>query len=319
MRRSLFLTILSIFYIAVQAQDIIVTNDAVRIDAIIEEVSETSIRYKKANNPTGPTFVLSTDKISSIIYQNGDVQSFTKQQPEIVTQSLQQVAQTQDKKKTSRAKQPTPPEGPWLVYGVQVKEGNGMYMSLSLFDEYPVIYGKSFFPSIEGFVEFAPKQRNMGFKRSAIYMGLQYNFRGTNKLKNIVGEPALNLQYLSLRPAYSIERKVFYSRTGVELGILTSSHLVSNNGRNNIRPFCNKVTFGVWEEIGWVIKDHFNIGLSCTMVATNSTKGLIRQIDEYGNSTPILSYSPHFLAQIVLGWRFDPYKIDKKKIEPITL
>lgn len=312
------LLVVCLLCIVSKAQDIIVTNDAVRIDAIVEEVSETAIRYKKANNPTGPTFVIGTDKIASIIYQNGSVQSFSVHQHLDTISSLYEIARLQQKKEKKKIRTTTPPEGPWLLYGAQVKEGNGMYMSISYFDEYSPIYGQSFFPSIEGYIEFAPRQKNMGFKRSSIYLGVQYNFRGTNKLQNVVGTPALNLQYLSFRPAYSIERRVFYSRTGVELGILTNSKLVDNGVKYDSREYCNKVTFGVWQEIGWVIKDHFNIGLSCTIVATNSTKHLFRY-GSNGYSTPMLSYSPHFLAQIVLGWRFNPYKLDKKKIEPITI
>lgn len=62
---------------SIWAQDVIVTRQSERIDAKILEVSETEIRYKKQNNLDGPTFVLSTDKVASILYSNGEVQSFT--------------------------------------------------------------------------------------------------------------------------------------------------------------------------------------------------------------------------------------------------
>lgn len=55
------------------AQDIIVTTNAQRIDAKILEVSKTEIRYKEADNLDGPTFVIETKEISSIIYANGKV------------------------------------------------------------------------------------------------------------------------------------------------------------------------------------------------------------------------------------------------------
>ena len=59
-------------------QDIIVTQGSQRIDAKVLEVSETEVRYKKANNPDGPVFVIAADKIASILYSNGDVQLFDK-------------------------------------------------------------------------------------------------------------------------------------------------------------------------------------------------------------------------------------------------
>lgn len=64
---------------AIMAQDIIVTTESERIDAQITEVSETEIKYKRANNPNGPTFVISTSKVASVIYKNGDVQTFKQQ------------------------------------------------------------------------------------------------------------------------------------------------------------------------------------------------------------------------------------------------
>ena len=62
--------------LAVSAQDIIVTRDNKRIDANITEVSGDNIRYKKANSPDGPVFVMPVKDINSIVYKNSDVQTF---------------------------------------------------------------------------------------------------------------------------------------------------------------------------------------------------------------------------------------------------
>lgn len=62
--------------VTASAQDIIVTKDSERIDAKILEVSDTEVSYKKAGYVEGPTFVMKTSEISSIIYSNGDVQTF---------------------------------------------------------------------------------------------------------------------------------------------------------------------------------------------------------------------------------------------------
>lgn len=58
---------------SIYAQDVIVTNNAQKIEAKILEVSNSEIKYKEKNNPNGPVFVLGTDEISSIIYENGNV------------------------------------------------------------------------------------------------------------------------------------------------------------------------------------------------------------------------------------------------------
>ena len=64
----------------VSAQDVIITNDSRKIDAQIIEVSSTEIRYKEKGNPNGPTFVLNTNEINSIIYANGSVSTFNQTQ-----------------------------------------------------------------------------------------------------------------------------------------------------------------------------------------------------------------------------------------------
>lgn len=55
--------------------DLIIKTNSEKIEALIQEVSDTEVRYKKATNPNGPTFVLSMTEIATIIYANGDVQA----------------------------------------------------------------------------------------------------------------------------------------------------------------------------------------------------------------------------------------------------
>lgn len=63
------------------SQDIIVTTDAQKIEAKILEVSKHEIKYKEKDNLNGPTFVLETNEISSILYSNGKVVLYN-QKPE---------------------------------------------------------------------------------------------------------------------------------------------------------------------------------------------------------------------------------------------
>ena len=58
------------------AQDTIVKKDDALITAKILEVHEDEIHYKKFNNLEGPTYVIETAKITSIIYQNGEVETY---------------------------------------------------------------------------------------------------------------------------------------------------------------------------------------------------------------------------------------------------
>ena len=85
-RFTLFVFLCTILVCNVLAKDVIITRDSERIDAIVTEISESEVKYKKLDNPNGPTFVLSTSKIASIMYENGDVQTF-KQESQQVAQN----------------------------------------------------------------------------------------------------------------------------------------------------------------------------------------------------------------------------------------
>lgn len=70
------------------AQDIILTNDAHKIDAKIVEVSKSQIKYKESDNLSGPIHVLDIRDINSIIYENGKVVLYNEkstEQPSAVT------------------------------------------------------------------------------------------------------------------------------------------------------------------------------------------------------------------------------------------
>ena len=70
------------------AQDIIVTNDAQKIEAKIIEVSKTAIKYLEQDNLNGPTFVIDTKDLNSIIYSNGKIVLYNQrtQDPEMEIQ-----------------------------------------------------------------------------------------------------------------------------------------------------------------------------------------------------------------------------------------
>lgn len=78
MKKLVFLLVLSLWAISAFAQDVIVKRDATKIEAVIIEVSDSEIRYKNHSNQAGPTFVIKTDDVSTIMYKNGDVQVFEK-------------------------------------------------------------------------------------------------------------------------------------------------------------------------------------------------------------------------------------------------
>lgn len=65
------------------AQDIIKKFDGEEIKAVIIEVGPVEIKYKKANNPNGPVYVILKSDVESIVYINGTVDNFIQKIPPV--------------------------------------------------------------------------------------------------------------------------------------------------------------------------------------------------------------------------------------------
>ena len=59
----------------VSAQDLIILKDGSIIEAKVVEISPTEIRYKRFDHLDGPTIVMATDKILSVRYEDGRVET----------------------------------------------------------------------------------------------------------------------------------------------------------------------------------------------------------------------------------------------------
>ncbi|MEG1842600.1 MAG: hypothetical protein RR971_05055 [Alistipes sp.] len=58
------------------AQDVILKRNADEIQAVVTEISDAEVRYKKFNNPQGVTYVIPKSDIFSITYKNGEKEHF---------------------------------------------------------------------------------------------------------------------------------------------------------------------------------------------------------------------------------------------------
>lgn len=76
------------------AEDIIVFKTGELVKGKVEEINETSVKYRNASNPTGPLYVVAKEKILSISYENGTqeilVQTTTMTQSHATTQAAVQ-------------------------------------------------------------------------------------------------------------------------------------------------------------------------------------------------------------------------------------
>lgn len=76
MKKLVLLCVLSMISCFVKAQDMIVKKDGSIVKAKILEVGDDAIKYKKADNPDGPTYSVSKSNLTSINYANGEVEKF---------------------------------------------------------------------------------------------------------------------------------------------------------------------------------------------------------------------------------------------------
>ena len=116
--RAIFVMATLLTTLATWAQDIIITTDAQKIEAKILEVSKSEIRYKEKDNLDGPTFILPTEDIVTIIYANGKVVLYQK---EIDTQSSDVEKNTKEEKAKAQAQSLI---GGMFADGKQEKTGN---------------------------------------------------------------------------------------------------------------------------------------------------------------------------------------------------
>lgn len=66
-----------LFYASVaSAADVITRRDGTTINAKVEEITETTIRYRKASNPTGPVYTIPIASVVTITYENGTKDTF---------------------------------------------------------------------------------------------------------------------------------------------------------------------------------------------------------------------------------------------------
>ncbi|MCM1452158.1 MAG: hypothetical protein NC102_07860 [Clostridium sp.] len=65
-----------IIWSSVWAEDLISLRDGRTVKAIIQEVTPTEVKYKRASNPQGPLFVINNSDVKSIVYDNGEVDEF---------------------------------------------------------------------------------------------------------------------------------------------------------------------------------------------------------------------------------------------------
>lgn len=233
MKRLLLTTAMFLWLLGANAADIIVLTNNTRIDAKITEVSDTEIKYKKVSNPDGPAFVIKTEQISSIIYDNGEVQTFanhsnqqTANNEQTQPQQAEPVAADPNQKKNTIQFNPQPSDN--LKYGIILG-----YVSKNIKATGYAIQGSflagevdAVSPAIRfGFIANPTYKYGIGF-RSGVYMeyaiekdNVQKSNNGNRTIHDIAFSVPIQLSYrYELIPNLSF---TFYTGPVFDLGIYT--------------------------------------------------------------------------------------------------
>ena len=99
MKRLLLLSLLlfPLFTVKLFAQDVIVKKDNSTILSKVVEISDTEIKYKKWSNQDGPTYSIKKTEVFSINYSNGDIDKFSDNAVNTVTNKPTKTASNNNK------------------------------------------------------------------------------------------------------------------------------------------------------------------------------------------------------------------------------
>ena len=100
--KQIFLLLTIFCVISSNAQDVIILKNGDEIEAKVTEILQADIKYKRASNPTGPTYTLPINKVFMIRYESGDKDVFGN-----VEQKKETYSNTSGSNKTITKKNPT--------------------------------------------------------------------------------------------------------------------------------------------------------------------------------------------------------------------
>lgn len=117
------------FSFSVNAEDIISLRNGDIIKVIVNEITQTEIKYRKASNPNGPMYTIDKNDVLSILYNNGEKENFIEshQNKDDNNSSISYIAPTPDTDNADLIEYPNiictnqfKPKGSKAKYGVPI-------------------------------------------------------------------------------------------------------------------------------------------------------------------------------------------------------
>ena len=123
--KGVFLILVAIigFGISANAQDVITLKNGTDIQALVQEIGEFDVKYKKFENPSGPNYTLKKSDILIIRYENGSKDIFSEEAKSIETKDISK-SETENVKNNEHIETVYLPENMQSRKDVIVRVGN---------------------------------------------------------------------------------------------------------------------------------------------------------------------------------------------------
>lgn len=87
MKQLLLFIVCCLYGISAAAQDIILKRNAEQIEAVVKEITDTDVKYRKFTHTEGVTYSIRRSEVFSITYENGTKDLFADEKPQAVAAS----------------------------------------------------------------------------------------------------------------------------------------------------------------------------------------------------------------------------------------
>lgn len=248
------------------AQDLIIHRNGNEQQVKVLEVSADEIKYKKWSNQNGPTYTVSTSDIFMIKYSDGSKDSFAekktpeKEKPIFAPQNIVKPMVKRERETRFEIGARIMPTLSFLFLE------NGYDYSTS--SEIKGSSGLRFFGSVGATFEYylSKYESNKWF----LHGGLEYALRGGDL--GVVGADIVRTDYLNLEFGIGVRGGLMYWIPGFRLGILTNSKMIYDSIKTNDYKNSCPVIFEIYEQFGFCIGKHIDLGWHMSVVPTNIIK-----------------------------------------------
>lgn len=271
MKRFLLSTLAAIALCGTSAaQDLIIHRNGSEQQVRILEISSDEVKYKKWSNQNGPTYTIPTSDIFMIKYPDGSKDTFPEKKPQEKPYNEMSVFAPQNTTKPMLLKKERDTR---LEIGARIMPTMSL---LFLESGYDPSAGKAtrgtsgirFFGSAGATIEYHLSKYESG--KWFLHGGLEYALRGGDI--GITGADIVRTDYLNLEFGIGVRGRLAYWIPGFRLGILTNSKMIYKGIKTNEYKTSNPVIFEFFQQFGFCIGKHIDLGWNMSIVPTNIFK-----------------------------------------------